>query len=270
METVLTIAGSDTLSGGGMQADLKTFEELDVFGVCALTGIVNVTSTDTKQTLFSPNLLADQIDSILTQLPIQFVKTGLLGDFNNLLVVVNKLMNTEIKLVIDPVLFFKEGQLNFHKIYGDSIKSLLMPLGFLTTPNLREAAYLSDIPQISTKSQVQLAARKIQSFGCPNVVIKCGSEFPGDIAYNYLLNGDESHWITTPKLQTVATDGAGCTFSAAITALLAQGYPLLDSVRIATEFVYIGIQRGLTITKDLGNVWQGAYRQKVVTANERK
>lgn len=262
MENVLTIAGSDSLAGGGVQADLKTFEELNVFGVSALTSLVTVTPTGTQQTNLSAKLLSEQLDSILEQLPINYAKTGLIGDFSNLLVVIKKLMNTDIQLVVDPVLFFKEGRHDFHKIYADAIKNLLLPIGFVTTPNLKEATYLSDSGPLTNKWAVREAAKRIQAHGCSNVVIKCGGHFPGSIAYDYLLDGDQSYWFESPKLTTVTTDGAGCTFSAAITASLANGYALVDAVRFANQFVYLGIKNGVHINQRLGSVWQGAYRQE--------
>lgn len=262
METVLTIAGSDSLAGGGIQADLKTFEELDVFGVSALTSLVNVLPTGVQSHVLSPKLVTEQLNSTLSQLPIHFAKTGLIGSFSNLLVIIKKLMNTDIKLVVDPVLFFKEGHHDFQKLYVDAMKSLLLPIAYLATPNLQEAAYLSEATKLETQRDVQQAAQKIQALGCPNVVIKCGSRFPGDTAYNYLLTESDAYWFDTPKLAVTTTDGAGCTFSAAITALLARDYSLVDAVQLATRFVYLGIQAGVPISSQLGSVWQGAYRQK--------
>ncbi|MFC6289666.1 bifunctional hydroxymethylpyrimidine kinase/phosphomethylpyrimidine kinase [Levilactobacillus angrenensis] len=264
METVLTIAGSDSLAGGGLQADLKTFEELNVFGVSAITSLINVDPTGIQSHVLSADLLSEQLDSTLSQLPIRFAKIGLIGNFSNLLVIIKKLMNTDIKLIVDPVLFFKEGAHYFQKVYTDAMKSLLLPVAYLVTPNLEEAAFLSNVSKLETKDDVQQAAQKIQALGCPNVVIKCGSRFPGDTAYNYLLTESGEHWFETPKLAVTTTDGAGCTFSAAITALLARNYALVDAVQLATRFVYLGIQAGIPISPHLGSVWQGAYRQKEV------
>ncbi|AYM03987.1 hydroxymethylpyrimidine/phosphomethylpyrimidine kinase [Levilactobacillus brevis] len=262
MENVLTIAGSDNLAGGGIQADLKTFEELDVFGVSALTSVVNVVPGEIHPHTLSSELLAEQLDATLSQLPIHFAKIGLIGSFSNLLVIIKKLMNTDIKLIVDPVLFFKEGTHHFQKLYADAMKSLLLPIAYLVTPNLEEAAYLSDTSKLETQSDIQQAAQKIQALGCPNVVIKFGSRFPGDTAYNYLLTESGDYWFDTPKLAVTTTDGAGCTFSAAITALLARDYSLVEAVRLATRFVYLGIQAGIPISPRLGSVWQGAYRQQ--------
>ncbi|TGD19078.1 bifunctional hydroxymethylpyrimidine kinase/phosphomethylpyrimidine kinase [Levilactobacillus suantsaiihabitans] len=262
MQNVLTVAGSDSLAGGGIQADLKTFEELDVFGLSVLTSIVNVTQTQFNQHNLSADLVTEQLKSVLTTISIDFIKTGLLGNSANLYATVEQLSDYRTKLVIDPVLSFKEANTTTNRDYVTSLKERLLPLGFLTTPNLAEACILSGVTSISSTTDVQQAAQKIQALGCPNVVIKCGSRFPGDTAYNYLLTESDAYWFDTPKLAVTTTDGAGCTFSAAITALLARDYSLVDAVQLATRFVYLGIQAGVPISSQLGSVWQGAYRQK--------
>lgn len=264
MQNVLTVAGSDSLAGGGIQADLKTFEELDVFGLSVLTSIVNVTQTQFNQHNLSANLVTEQLKSVLTTVSIDFIKTGLLGNSTNLCATVDQLSDYRIKLVVDPVLSFKEANTTTNRDYVMSLKERLLPISFLTTPNLAEAYTLSGMTSITSTNDVQQAAKKIQALGCPNVVIKCGSRFPGDTAYNYLLTESGEHWFETPKLAVTTTDGAGCTFSAAITALLARNYALVDAVQLATRFVYLGIQAGIPISPHLGSVWQGAYRQKEV------
>jgi len=261
MENVLTIAGSDSLAGGGIQADLKTFEELDVFGVSALTSVASILPGTVALTQLSPVVVAQQLTSILSQLPVRFVKTGLLGDVATLDLVCDQLRRYPVWLVVDPVLVFKEGAMGLAADYIAALRQRLLPLAYVTTPNLDEAAQLSGLAAITTREQMRTAAQRIQTLGCPNVVIKGGSRFPGTVAIDYLRYGEADYWFEESKIQRKTTDGAGCTFSAAITALLATGVVLPQAVGQAKQFVHAGIEHGVAISERLGSVWQGASRR---------
>lgn len=260
LENVLTIAGSDSLAGGGIQADLKTFEEMNVFGVSALTSIASILPTDVAVTPLPADLLDQQLTSILTQLPLRAAKTGLLGSVAAIEVVSQQLRKHPVPLVIDPVLVLKEGALTPQAEYLATLKQRLLPLGTVTTPNLAEAQQLSGLT-LTKAEQLPAAAQRIQALGCPNVVIKGGSRLAGSTAVDYLRVGDQDYWFSTPKLKQTTTDGAGCTFSAAITAQLALGKPLPDAVAVAKRFVRLAIRHGVTISDQFGSVWQGASRQ---------
>lgn len=262
MENVLTIAGSDSLAGGGIEADLKTFEELNVFGLSALTSVASITPEGVNLSQIPPTVIGQQLDSILSQLPVHFAKTGLLGSQAALTMVCDKLQATKLKLVVDPVLVFKEGETQLHTTYIDAMTHKLLPLGYVTTPNLDEARQLSGLADITNRDQMREAALRIQAFGCPNVVIKGGSRLAGDVALDYLRAGDQDYWFTGPKIDRQTTDGAGCTFSAAITAELANGQSLPAAVAAAKTFVRLGITHGVAISATLGSVWQGASRQE--------
>lgn len=262
MENVLTIAGSDSLAGGGIQADLKTFEELDVFGVSALTRVASIFPGKVNLTQLAPEVVEQQLTSILSQLPVRFVKTGLLGDVATLDLVCDQLRQYPVWLVVDPVLVFKEGGMDLATDYIAALRQRLLPLAYVTTPNLDEAAQLSGLAAITTREQMRTAAQRIQTLGCPNVVVKGGSRLAGAVAVDYLRYGDEEYWFTEPKIQKKTTDGAGCTFSAAITALLAAGVALPQAVAQAKQFVRAGIDHGVAISEQLGSVWQGASRRQ--------
>ncbi|WP_143462167.1 bifunctional hydroxymethylpyrimidine kinase/phosphomethylpyrimidine kinase [Levilactobacillus enshiensis] len=262
MENVLTIAGADSLAGGGIQADLKTFEELDVFGVSALTSVASILPEQVVLTQLAPAVVDQQLTSILSQLPVHFAKTGLLGDVATLDRVVDHLRRQPVRLVVDPVLVFKEGATDLATDYIAALRQRLLPLAYVTTPNLDEAAQLSGLGPITTRAQMRTAAARIQALGCPNVVVKGGTRLAGTVAVDYLQFGDESYWFETPKIQKKTTDGAGCTFSAAITALLATGEALPQAVDQAKQFVRAGIDHGVAISEHLGSVWQGACRRQ--------
>ncbi|MFD1470900.1 bifunctional hydroxymethylpyrimidine kinase/phosphomethylpyrimidine kinase [Companilactobacillus mishanensis] len=257
MENVLTIAGSDSLAGGGLQADLKTFEEFNVFGLSVITSVANIFPDDLKINVLSPKLLHEQLDSVTSQVKIAACKTGLLGSVENIQLVAEIINECQIPVVVDPVLAFKEGTSDNDPDYLEAMKNDLLPLATITTPNISEAEQLSGI-SISSKEDIQLAATKIQQLGVLNVLIKDGRETGDD----YLLTGIEQHWISSEKLISNTTNGAGCTLSAAITALLSQNKTILESVTIAKKFVHDAIELGVLIDTNSGSVWQGATRKK--------
>lgn len=263
MENVLTVAGSDSLSGGGIEADLKTFEELNVFGLSALTNIAVITNDNVMLNQVDSQLIKQQLDSIFSHMPIHFLKTGLIGDLSALKTITAKLREyPDINVVIDPVLVFKEGKNPIQKDYLEYFQKNLLPLGYVVTPNLDEAAQLSGMDEIKNQTDMILAAKKIQELGCQNVVIKGGSRLSGDLAIDFLRLGDNEYWLKSNKINKQTIDGAGCTFSAAITAQLANGMSLFDAINFSKRFVHLGIEHGIVINSQLGNVWQGAYRKR--------
>ncbi|KJW12734.1 bifunctional hydroxymethylpyrimidine kinase/phosphomethylpyrimidine kinase [Levilactobacillus spicheri] len=261
MQNVLTIAGSDSLAGGGLQADLKTFEELNTFGLSAITSVVSIMPTAVTVSLMKPEVLNQQLTAIFSRVPIRIIKTGLLGDVEMIRVVHAQLSQRSVPLVIDPVLTFKEGGEYTQQDYVRMMKRQLLPLGTVVTPNLAEAQALSGM-FLNRAEQLPEAAQRIQHLGCPNVVIKGGSRLAGTDAIDYLRMGDQDYWFMEPKLKTPRTDGAGCTFSAAITALLAQGHPLPVAVSRAKTFVRSAIRDSVVIDERLGSVYQGSLRRR--------
>lgn len=260
MENVLTIAGSDSLAGGGLQADLKTFEELDTFGLSAVTSLVTIVPQHLHVTPMTAPVVAQQLTSILTQVPIRAAKTGLLGDAEVIHTVATQLAVAAVPLVVDPVLVFKEGQTAPNPAELAQLKTDLLPLATVVTPNLAEAELLSGTT-LTQADQLPAAARQIQALGCPNVVIKGGNRLPGNQAVDYLLTPQGEYWFRALKVATPATNGAGCTFSAAITAWLARGVSVVEAVQRAKSFVRAGIAYGVRFNDQTGSVWQGAWRQ---------
>lgn len=254
MNNVLTIAGSDSLAGGGLQADLKTFEEFDLFGVSAITSIASIFKDNVQIETLDEHLLEVQLDSIITQMKLSAIKIGLVGDVDNIQLISDKLNDLTAPVILDPVLVFKEGSTDCDKSYLQAVKKLL-PKAFVTTPNLTEAEKLSGI-QINSLEDMKQAARIIQGQGCPNVVIKGGSRLSGQGAIDYLLMTDSDRVFKNPKVNISTTNGAGCTFSAAVASGLATGNSIEDSVENAKSFVYAAIVHG----NPVGSVWQAAKR----------
>ena len=261
MQNVLTIAGSDSLAGGGIQADLKTFEELDVFGLSATTSIANIFPHEVSIHNLTPEILAEQLDSIFGQVKTTAAKTGLVGSVKMIEVVAEQLKKHPTTLVVDPVFFLKEGQMDSKNDYVEATIQQLLPLATITTPNLLEAQALSGVT-ISEVEDLPIAAKKIQALGCSNVVIKGGSRLSGNEAVDYLLTPDGEFWFKTPKIPNATINGAGCTFSAAITAFLAREYPVEKAVQAAKFFVQDAILQGVKIGKNSGSVYQGASRNQ--------
>lgn len=260
MENVLTIAGSDSLAGGGLQVDLKTFEELDTFGLSAVTSLVTILPQQVHVTPVANTVLAQQLTSILTQVSIRAAKTGLLGGVDAIHTVATQLAVTPMILVVDPVFVFKEGRTDRQTTELEQMKRDLLPLATVVTPNLAEAELLSG-DTLTRAEQLPGAAQKIQALGCPNVVIKGGNRLPGNQAVDYLLTPQGEFWFRTLKVATPATNGAGCTFSAAITAWLARGVSVEEAVQRAKTFVRAEIAYGVRFNSTTGSVWQGAWRQ---------
>lgn len=257
---VLTIAGSDTLSAGGLQADLKTFEEFGVFGVCSVTCIVTINDDQLDVELISPELLQAQLQTIKLH---QFdaIKLGMLADNDTILQVKQFLLERpNIPVVTDPVFAFKEtNSLLDNQLALATVKELF-PLTFLTTPNLIEAQILADMA-ITNLAEMKIAAKKIHELGPKNVLVKGGQRIPGAEAIDVWFDGTDYHVLTEPKLESNMINGAGCTLAAAITAGLSKGLSTEKAILTAKSFVFEGIKHGFPFLPELGNVWQGAYRQ---------
>lgn len=259
MLQILTIGGSDTLAGGGIQADLKTFNQFHTFGLSALTSIATVS----PQHEFNINTLTgaqlqQQLDAINYFSQLDAIKIGLIPSIEQLEVVVSFLkQQAHLPIIIDPVLIFKEGHQQLTQPYLTYLKKALLPLATVITPNLKEAALLANQSEINHKDQMLTAAKTIQELGVPNVIIKGGQRLKSNLAVDLILKKTRHAWLTSPLIETIAIDGAGCTFSAAICAQLANPeISLATATKVAKDFVYQGILNGLTLNDGLGNVTQ--------------
>lgn len=264
MTNVLTIAGSDTLAGGGLQADLKTFEALGTFGLSVVTCLATV-QADQQVTIYNIESAAvlTQLDAILAHVPITYVKIGLVNDVRTLEQIISRLLaDPQIKLIVDPILVFKEGTLTPSDSYLKMMRTQLLPQALVVTPNLIEARQLSGMTRITNRTELEQAATIIQSLGPKNVVIKGGQRLPGSTALDFLKTPTGQTYFEGPRLKTTSIDGAGCTFSAAITAELALNQSLENAVATAKDFVYQSLQNGLSLRHQLGNVWQVNHYQK--------
>jgi len=231
----LSVAGSDPSGGAGIQADLKTFHQFGVYGTAAITLITvqNTTGVGRVECL-PPDLVAQQVRAVVDDIPPAAAKTGALGSCGIIEAVADIAAGSSFPLVVDPVMVSKHGAALLDANAADALKSLLIPRAFLLTPNLDEAELLTGVA-VRGVGGMKIAAEKLIKLGVQAVLIK-GGHLSGD-ATDVLLYRGEWHEFTGPRIETRHTHGTGCTYSAAITALLAKGFELSHAVRRAKEFI---------------------------------
>jgi hydroxymethylpyrimidine/phosphomethylpyrimidine kinase len=229
----LTIAGSDPSGGAGIQADLKTFHQLRVFGTAAITLVTvqNTTRMSRVETL-DPSLVSEQIDAVIEDLPPQAAKTGALG--TALIIEAVAACGLKCPLVIDPVMIGKHGAPLMDLAGREALRRLLLPQAALITPNLDEAAELAGLP-VEDFDRMREAAVRIARLGAGSVLIK-GGHLQGD-AVDLLFHNGKFTELRAARIDTRHTHGTGCTYSAAITAFLARGFPMVEAVTRAKRFV---------------------------------
>jgi len=233
----LTIAGSDPGGGAGIQADLKTFHQLKVFGASVIT-LVTVQNTQriSRVEMLDASLVGDQIDAVLEDLPPQAVKTGALGTVAIIEVIASR--NFDCPIIVDPVMISTRGARLSHTDALTALRNLLVPKATLITPNLDEASMLAGVP-VETRDQMKLAARRIADLGAGSILIKGGhlTGNPVDILFHQGLF-TEFH---SARVATKHTHGTGCTYSAAITAFLARRLTIPEAVARAKQFIHEAI-----------------------------
>ena len=233
----LTIAGSDSGGGAGIQADLKTFSALGVYGASVITAVTaQNTCAVTAAEAVSPALIRAQLDAVFTDLPPQAVKTGMLGDSATIDAVADRLAAyTPPYLVIDPVMVAKSGDRLLADAAIATLRERLIPRATLITPNLPEAGELLG-RAVTTRADMAQAAADLLALGCGAVLLK-GGHLAGDGSDDLLLTAAGATWLTTARYPGKNTHGTGCTLSAAITAGLAKGLPLHEAVQAAKDYI---------------------------------
>lgn len=244
----LTIAGSDSGGGAGIQADLKTFTALGVYGMSVITAVTaqNTVGVDHVEVL-SADSVRGQIDALMSDIGCAAAKTGMLATSELVSVVADAVRRWNIpNLVIDPVMISKSGH---HLLKPDAVAVLrdeLLPLATVVTPNIPEAEELSGMT-IKDRQDIFPAALEICKSGCAAVIIK-GGHLSGDADdYLYIAGEDRHHSISGQRIESTNTHGTGCTFSAALCAGLAGGMSLPDASRLAKKFVTAAIASALGI-----------------------
>ncbi|RIN79876.1 bifunctional hydroxymethylpyrimidine kinase/phosphomethylpyrimidine kinase [Staphylococcus simulans] len=263
LKKVLTIAGSDTSAGAGMQADLKTFQELDTYGMVALAAIVTMDketwSHDVTPIPF--DVFNKQLETVISIGP-DAVKTGMLGTEEVIKRAGEAFEESGAKyFVVDPVMVCKGEDEVLNPGNTDAMIKYLLPKATVTTPNLFEAGQLSGLGTLKSIDDMKKAAKIIYDQGAQNVVIKGGKALDQEKSYDLYYDGDKFYQLTTDMFQQSYNHGAGCTFAAATTANLANGQSPKDAVVNAKAFVASAIKNGWKMNEFVGPVDHGAYNR---------
>ena len=263
MKKVLTIAGSDSTGGAGLQADLKTFQEYGVFGFSSLTSVVTMdpeSGWSHEVTEIPVNLLEKQLISVFAGGPVAALKTGMMGNEANIALASEYITKfPETKVVIDPVIACKGTAQILQPKSVAAIKEYLLPQALVATPNLVEAGILSELGDLTSVADMKKAATAIYQQGAKNVVIKGGHRLGSEKAVDLLYDGNDFLLLENELYQTDRNHGAGCTFAAAITAGLAKGLSVPAAVALGKKFVAQAIKQGVQVNPYVGHVWHGAY-----------
>lgn len=262
--SALTIAGSDPSGGAGLQADLKTFHQFGVYGQAVVTLItVQNTLGVTAVEALAPSLVLAQLQAVLSDIQPSAMKTGALGSDNLILALASNLASNlghwNIPLVLDPVLFSNNGTR-----LTDADPRPLFPFATLITPNLAEAAMLT-LRAIETVSQMRDAASELEQQGARSVLIK-GGHLEGNLSLDVLLHQGIFTEFPAVRIPTEHTHGTGCTFSAAITALLAQNIELPEAVAQAKAYITEAIRTNPGLGRGQGpvNHWASTSHQQLL------
>lgn len=250
MRVALTIAGSDSGGGAGIQADLKTFAALNVYGTSAITSVTaqNTVGVSGIQDM-PPAFVGKQIDAVCSDIPVDACKTGMLSNADIITVVAEKLKEYSLeKYVLDPVMVAKSGDALLEKDAVASLIEKLVPLSCVVTPNLSEAQLIAGI-DIQGIDDMKQAAEVIWEMGAQTVVVK-GGHLKGD-AVDVFYDG-KVHLLKSERIETKNTHGTGCTFSSAIAAGLAKGEEALTAVEKAKEYITEAIKYSFAVGKGYG------------------
>ena len=240
----LSIAGSDSGGGAGIQADLKTFTSLKVFGTTAITAVTVQNTLGVKgYELMPPKLVSDQIEAVLEDIGTDAVKSGMLGSAAIIAAVAQTLRHRRLLYVLDPVMIAKGGAKLLADDAIENLKNLLIPIATIVTPNIPEAEEISGIA-IDSEAARQNAAHKILSLGPKAVIIKGGhgKAEQGPKAFDDLLvikegGTEKEYYLPTERIETRCDHGTGCTFSAALTAFLAKGEDIFSAAQKAKDYL---------------------------------
>ncbi len=251
---ILSIAGSDSGGGAGVQADIKTFAALGCYGMTAITAL---TAQNTMGVIaiqgIDPKMLRDQIDAVLEDIGAHAVKIGMLHSAEIVCTVAEAIDRHQLKkVVLDPVMVATSGAVLIDNSAVSVLISNLFSRSLLVTPNLDEASLLVG-KKLHNESDMEMAAREILQMGANAVLIK-GGHLTGDLVCDLLLiKNAEAHWMRAPRINTINTHGTGCTLSSAIAAYLASGANLRQSIEGARAYVRTALKASVAVRTGAGS-----------------
>ncbi|RAL23426.1 pyridoxine/pyridoxal/pyridoxamine kinase [Thermoflavimicrobium daqui] len=259
----LTIAGSDSSGGAGLQADLKTFQERGVYGMTAITTIVAMSPENWDHQVFPVDLdtVRAQLKTIFEAVGVDALKTGMLGTPELIELVGEALEKYQAdRIVIDPVLVCKGTEEVLSPETLISLREVLIPKATIAVPNLYEAGHLSQFGAIKTVDDMKEAAARIYDLGAKYVLIKGGGRLEHEKAVDLLYDGESFELLESDRIETTYTHGAGCTYAAAITAELAKGKSVKEAVYTAKAFITAAIRHSFPLNQHCGPTLHAAYR----------
>nr|WP_298413967.1 bifunctional hydroxymethylpyrimidine kinase/phosphomethylpyrimidine kinase [uncultured Halomonas sp.] len=227
----LTIAGSDPSGGAGIQADLKTFSALGVYGTSVITALTAQNTRGVAGVHALPtDFIAAQLDTLLDDVAIEAVKIGMVASEEVAIVIRDALARRRPRwIVLDPVMVAKSGDVLVDNAGICAVREILVPLADLITPNLPEAAVLLDYKAAQNLADMEALASRLETLGTSNVLLK-GGHLRGERCPDLLISNNETQWLDAPRVDTDNLHGTGCTLSSAIAAYLAQGHELFEAV----------------------------------------
>lgn len=257
----LTIAGSDSGGGAGIQADLKTFQELGTYGMSVITALTAQNTQGVHGVYPQPvEAVIAQLDAVVSDIGVDALKTGMLFSSEIIMAVARKLKEYELKnIVVDPVMIAKGGQSLLQEEAIEALRTHLVPLATVITPNIPEAEVLIGESGISSVSDMEEAAKKLHDLGAQYVVLK-GGHLKDQESPDILYDGKTMTHLPMRRINTKHTHGTGCTFAAAITAGLAKGQSVLEATQVAKKFISAAIEHSLAIGQGIGPTNHAAYR----------
>lgn len=255
---VLTIAGSDSCGGAGLQADIKTFNALGVYGMTAMTSVTVQNTTGVFEVHdIPPQTVAHQIDVVAADMGVDAAKTGMLSNVSIIEAVAASIENNNIqKLIVDPVMVATSGAALIDEDAKDTLISRLLPLALLVTPNLHEAQSLASMT-IDSEADVAKAGARILELGPKNVLIK-GGHLESEKVTDFLFHDGALQTFAASRIQTIEMHGTGCTLSAALAAYLAKDWSMEEALAAAKEYVTGAIRHGWPLghgTGSLNHFW---------------
>ena len=247
---VLSIAGSDSSGGAGIQADLKTFSALGVYGATAITAITAQNTLGVhSQLALTPKIVYEQIIAVIDDIHPQAIKIGMLSNTNIVIAVADALSKYSIPIILDPVIVSSSGHRLLSVDAIDAIKERLLPMATLLTPNIPEMIALTNMPLASDDEKMR-AALWLMNYGINAILLKGGHE-DGEIKKDiiYIKSKDDIHisYLSSPTIQTKNIHGTGCTLSSAIAAFIARGLNLEEAITKAKEYITDAIRYGANI-----------------------
>jgi hydroxymethylpyrimidine/phosphomethylpyrimidine kinase len=258
MKRILTIAGSDSGGGAGIQADLKAITLLGGYGMSVLTALTAQNTMGVQGIHEVPaRFVEEQIDAVLSDIGADAIKTGMLANQEIIQVVSRKIKQYKVKkVVVDPVMVSKSGASLLREDAKETLIEKLIPMAWVVTPNLMEASVLTGF-KVNSLESMEKAAHQIYKLGPKYVVVK-GGHLKG-MAVDLLYDGERFSEMEGPRIESKNTHGTGCTFASAITTLLARGDSVDEAVRKAKNFITMAIQSGLSLGKGHGPTNPSAY-----------